>query len=246
MANRKHHPPTATNCSSPSSNTSATRPPKPCSTPSPTPPTTPAPKPTPAISAAWQLIFDDPRKGRVLFIEAAGNTTLREQRQQTWINSAQILSAIIRDYLGGNNAEPGDLQLTALSLVGAQTELAAAYLDGHLDMSPERIINHIVELLRRPRHLRLNAQGFSFRVVAALWRYAHAVVVKGRKFQSATLEAQVVLALGDSDVVLEGLAGAAERPLSVVGGTGTYEGARGSATEKETDGGAELTIRLLP
>ena len=59
-----------------------------------------------AISAAWQLIFDDPRKGRVLFIEAARNTTLREQRQQTWINSAQILSAIIRDYLGENNAEP--------------------------------------------------------------------------------------------------------------------------------------------
>jgi hypothetical protein len=76
--------------------------------------------------------------------------------------------------------------------------------------------------------------------------YAHALVVKGRKFQSAAFQAQVVLALGDGDVVLAGLAGAVERPFAVVGGTGAYEGARGSATEKETDDGADLTIRLLP
>jgi len=34
--------------------------------------------------------------------------------------------------------------------------------------------------------------------------------------------------------------------ISVVGGTGAYEGASGSATESETGGGAELTVRLLP
>lgn len=76
--------------------------------------------------------------------------------------------------------------------------------------------------------------------------YAHVVVVQGRKFESAAFQAQVVLGLRDGDIVLAGLAGAAERPFAVVGGTGAYEGARGSATEKETDDGADLTIRLLP
>ena len=76
--------------------------------------------------------------------------------------------------------------------------------------------------------------------------YAHAVVVKGRRFESASLQAHVVLALRDGTIALAGLVGAAQRPLAVVGGTGAYEGARGSATEKETNGGAELTIRLLP
>lgn len=76
--------------------------------------------------------------------------------------------------------------------------------------------------------------------------YAHAVVVKGRRFETASLQADVVLALRDGTIAVTGLAGAAQRPFAVIGGTGAYEGARGSATEKETDAGAELTIRLLP
>lgn len=76
--------------------------------------------------------------------------------------------------------------------------------------------------------------------------YAHAVVVNGRTFGNASLQANVVLALRDGTIELVGLVGAVHRPLAVVGGTGAYEGARGSATEKETGGGAELTIRLLP
>jgi hypothetical protein len=76
--------------------------------------------------------------------------------------------------------------------------------------------------------------------------YAHAIVVKGRRFESASLHANIVLALRDGTITLAGLVGAAQRPLAVTGGTGAYEGARGSATEKETGSGAELTIRLLP
>jgi hypothetical protein len=76
--------------------------------------------------------------------------------------------------------------------------------------------------------------------------YAHAVVVAGRRFDSASLQANVVLALRDGTIVLAGLVGSTQRPLAVIGGTGAYEGAGGSATEKETGGGAELTIRLLP
>lgn len=76
--------------------------------------------------------------------------------------------------------------------------------------------------------------------------YAHAVVVNGRRFGNASLQANIVLALRDGTIALAGLVDAAQRPLAVVGGTGAYDGARGSATEKETGSGAELTIRLLP
>jgi hypothetical protein len=75
--------------------------------------------------------------------------------------------------------------------------------------------------------------------------HAHAVVVSGTRFERATLQGAVVLALRDGTIVLSGLVGATPRPLAVVGGTGAYEGARGSATEKEGSGGAELAIRLL-
>jgi hypothetical protein len=76
--------------------------------------------------------------------------------------------------------------------------------------------------------------------------YAHAAVVSGTRFDNALLQAQAVLVLGDGSIVFTGLAGVSERPFAVVGGTGAYEGARGSATEKETKAGTELTIRLLP
>jgi hypothetical protein len=76
--------------------------------------------------------------------------------------------------------------------------------------------------------------------------YAHAVVVNGRTFERASLQANIVPALRHGTIALAGIVGATQRPLAVVGGTGTYEGARGSATEKETGSGAELTIRLLP
>jgi hypothetical protein len=76
--------------------------------------------------------------------------------------------------------------------------------------------------------------------------YAHAVIVNGKTFGSASLQANIVLALRDGTIALAGLVGTAQRPFAVVGGTGAYEGARGSAAEKETGGGAELTIRLLP
>jgi hypothetical protein len=75
--------------------------------------------------------------------------------------------------------------------------------------------------------------------------YIHGVVVGGRRFENATLQAQVTLALRDGTIALTGLAGSGQRPFAVVGGTGAYEGARGSATEKETRAGSELTIRLL-
>ena len=75
--------------------------------------------------------------------------------------------------------------------------------------------------------------------------YAQAAVVQGKRFENAVLQAQATLVLADGTIVFAGLAGAADRPFAVIGGTGAYDGARGTATEKETSGGAELAIHLL-
>ena len=76
--------------------------------------------------------------------------------------------------------------------------------------------------------------------------YANVVVVAGSQFENATLQGQLILKLGHDNIVLAGLAGAANSPFAVIGGTGAYEGARGSATETELNNGARLTLRLLP
>jgi hypothetical protein len=76
--------------------------------------------------------------------------------------------------------------------------------------------------------------------------YAHAVVMKGKTFETAAFQAQTVLTLRDGTIALSGLAGATDRPFAITGGTGRYEAKGGSATETEAGDGAVLTLRLSP
>ena len=75
--------------------------------------------------------------------------------------------------------------------------------------------------------------------------YAQATVVQGKRFENAALQAQAILVLADGTIAFAGLAGVGDRPFAVIGGTGAYDGARGTATEKEMNSGAELAVHLL-
>jgi len=99
-----------------------------------------------AISAAAAVLLDDPRKGRVLLIEAASDERLQRRRQETTSANAELLAGIARGYAGDVPYDPTDAQLTAIALVGAETELITAYLAGRLDITRERLIDHITEL----------------------------------------------------------------------------------------------------
>jgi AcrR family transcriptional regulator len=99
-----------------------------------------------AIAAAFCLVTDDPRKGRVLLLEAANDERLQQLRQESMAVGAGILSSIAQSYFGGDTVDPTDAELSALALVGAQAELAVAYLSGRVDVDRERLIDHITEL----------------------------------------------------------------------------------------------------
>lgn len=77
--------------------------------------------------------------------------------------------------------------------------------------------------------------------------YADVVVVKGDRFQNAAFIGQVVLKLGDDQLVLAGVLGdVRSQGVAVIGGTGGYEGARGSVTQVEAGNGSVDTVHLLP
>jgi AcrR family transcriptional regulator len=98
------------------------------------------------ITAAIEFLTDDPRRGRVLVLEATGNETLQRRRQQAVRAQATLLSEVARDFFGEHPPERTDAYLTALSLVGALAEVVSAYLDGQLDVPRERLIDHLTAL----------------------------------------------------------------------------------------------------
>lgn len=99
-----------------------------------------------AIAAAVDLFADDPRKGRVLLLEAMGEEALQRRRQETMIANAALLSELAQGFLGPAAVDPSDAGLTALALVGAVAELLTAYLSGRVDVTRERLVDHLTEL----------------------------------------------------------------------------------------------------
>jgi hypothetical protein len=79
--------------------------------------------------------------------------------------------------------------------------------------------------------------------------YAHATIVAGHRFQDAVLLVRGVFKLADGQIAFTGVI--KDQRLNteaVIGGTGAYEGARGSVTTTDVDdgAGAQDEIHLLP
>lgn len=98
------------------------------------------------IAAAFELLIDDPRKGRVLLLEGTANETLQQRRAEAIAAQAALLAEVAREFFGENPPDPTDANLTALALVGALAETGTAYLSGRLEVSRERLIDHLAEL----------------------------------------------------------------------------------------------------
>jgi hypothetical protein len=78
--------------------------------------------------------------------------------------------------------------------------------------------------------------------------YGHATVVGGRTFANLLLQGQVTLALADgSQIAAAGTFSPGKTArVSIVGGTGAYEGARGTVVSEEVQGGSQDTLTILP
>ena len=98
-----------------------------------------------AIGAFVDLMTEDPRKGQVAFIEAMGSAPLMRHRLDTLQQFADLVVAWGREEYG---PEPDEqtAQLTAQVLVGGLAEALVAWLEGRLDVSREKLVDHCAEL----------------------------------------------------------------------------------------------------
>jgi hypothetical protein len=79
--------------------------------------------------------------------------------------------------------------------------------------------------------------------------FAEGTIVGGNRFSNAVIHVDGTAKLGDDQLTIDGIIRDQKlNTVAVTGGTGTYEGARGSVVEMDVNGGrgSEDTVHLLP
>lgn len=99
-----------------------------------------------ALRCIFAFVDDDPRRGRVLYVEALGHEALNRRR----IESGHSLVALVEQAGAQRRGRPrpGErvARLTAALLVGGTAELVAAWLDGRLAGDRQQLIDDATEL----------------------------------------------------------------------------------------------------
>ena len=91
-------------------------------------------------------LADDPRLGRVAFVEALGSEPLARRRLAAMRLVADVIAGQARaTYPTTPEAEPF-VELTSLVLAGGLTELLIVWLDGGLAAAPEQLVEDCVDL----------------------------------------------------------------------------------------------------
>jgi AcrR family transcriptional regulator len=98
------------------------------------------------IGAFVALMTEDPRKGRVAFVEAMGSEALMRRRLDTLQQFAELVAAYGRGLEGAAAGDEEMAALTAQVLVGGLTEALIAWLEGRLRVSRERLVEHCAAL----------------------------------------------------------------------------------------------------
>ncbi|MCU4184929.1 TetR/AcrR family transcriptional regulator [Acidiferrimicrobium sp. IK] len=96
------------------------------------------------VEAFMGIVIDDPRKGRVLLLEAFGDPTLAA----AGANLLPSFGALIEDQLPGEAGGRGPLRaMSAVSMVGALAHLFSAWLDGSITPSRRQLVDHAVAVV---------------------------------------------------------------------------------------------------
>lgn len=99
-----------------------------------------------AIGAFVELIGEDRRKARVLFIEAMGSEVLTRRRFETLRLFAGLVAGQGREFYGLAAGHEDLVQMSSLMLVGGLAETLLAWLDGTLAVSREQLVADAADL----------------------------------------------------------------------------------------------------
>lgn len=99
-----------------------------------------------AIGTLVRELSGDPRRARVLFVEALGSEPLARRRLDALRMLADVIAVQARVSYRPPPQEDGFVALTSTLLAGGLAELLIVWLDGGLDVSREQLIEDCVAL----------------------------------------------------------------------------------------------------
>jgi AcrR family transcriptional regulator len=99
-----------------------------------------------AIAAFVEHVTDDPRKARVLFVEAMGSEQLARRRFETVRLFAALVAEQAKVFYGVPDETDPLVETTALMLAGGLAETLLAWLDGTLRITREQLIDDCADL----------------------------------------------------------------------------------------------------
>lgn len=109
-------------------------------------PDTPHAKAHATVGTMVRHVTDDPRRARVLFVEALGNEALAHRRIQTMHQMSELVATYGREFYRRRDDSDPIADMAAQLLVGGIAELLISWLDGRLHMTREQLIDDLVEL----------------------------------------------------------------------------------------------------
>jgi AcrR family transcriptional regulator len=99
-----------------------------------------------AIGAFVALVTEDPRKARVLFVEALGSESLARRRFETLRMFAHLVADQARGFYDMRDTTDALVEMSALMVVGGLAETLLAWLDGTLPVTREQLIEDCTDL----------------------------------------------------------------------------------------------------
>ncbi|MEX2193839.1 MAG: TetR/AcrR family transcriptional regulator [Thermoleophilaceae bacterium] len=100
-----------------------------------------------AVESFVDLLVEDPRKARVMFVEAMGIEALERRRHEVLRMFARLIRDQGREFYGRPAGSDRILDTTAFLLAGGLAELLLAWLDGELSSSRDELVDDCAALL---------------------------------------------------------------------------------------------------
>ena len=110
-------------------------------------PPDPLARATAAVETFVDLLEEDPRRGRVLLLEALADPSLTRHGIDLLPTFAALVGEQIHVAFGPDGPDDADARLTSVALVGALTHLFLGWLDGRIAVSRTRLVAHAVRLI---------------------------------------------------------------------------------------------------